>query len=74
MATGSDITDRIAALIPGWLGHPLSVASTITAFVAAGLILWSASTGSVAPAVWAGACFVLAALLWYLAEFARDEP
>ena len=73
MATGSPLTDRIAALVPSGLAWPLSAASTLAGFTGAGLILWAAATGSIAAAVWSGISFVTAAGLWFLAEFAADE-
>lgn len=70
MPTGSPLTDRIAALVPHRLAWPLSAASTVSGFAGAGLILWAASTGSIAAAIWSGICFVLSAVLWHLAEYA----
>jgi hypothetical protein len=73
VATGSPITDRIAGVVPNALAWPLSAASTLVGLVGAGLILWAAATGSIASAIWSGICFVGAAGLWFLAEFAADE-
>jgi len=73
MATGSHLTDRIAALLPTWLGWPMSALSTAVGFAGAGLVLWAASTGSIAAAIWSGVCFLSAAVLWHLAEFAADQ-
>lgn len=73
MATGSHLTDRIAALLPHSLAWPMSALSTVTGVAGSGLILWAAATGSIAAAIWSGVCFVLAAVAWHLAEFAAAD-
>jgi hypothetical protein len=72
MATGSHLTDRLAGMLPPWLAWPASALSTLLGFAGAGLIGWAATYGNIAAAVWSGVCFVLAAVLWHLAEFAGD--
>jgi hypothetical protein len=73
VATGSHLTDRIARMVPASLAWPLSAASTLVGFVGAGLTLWAAATGSITSVIWSAACFIAAAGLWFLAEFAGDE-
>ena len=73
MPTGSNITDRVAAMLPGWLAWPMSALGTLLGLAGAGLVLLAAATGSIAAAVWGAGAFAAAAVAWHVAEFASDE-
>lgn len=73
MANASDLIDDAAALIPPWLGWPLSALSTLSAFAGAGLIFAAAAFGSITAGIWSGAAFLTSAVLWHLADFAEGN-
>lgn len=73
MATGSHLTDRIAGVLPDWMAWPASALSTLFGFVGAGLILWAATYGHIAAAIWSAGSFVLAGILWHVAELAAHR-
>ena len=62
----------IHELIPEWLARPAAVTSTLTALAGAGMVFWSAVSGSYWWAIWGGVCFAAAGLLWYLADYAAS--
>jgi hypothetical protein len=57
-------------LIPEWLARPAAVLSTLAALAGAGLIFWSAVSGSYWWAIWGAVSFAGAGLLWYVADYA----
>ncbi len=71
METSNVLGGRFPALIPGWLAWPMSALSTIAAFVGAGLVLAAAAFGSIRAAAWGGIAFLVAAVAWHVADFAR---
>lgn len=71
MATGTQLADRIARLIPHGLAWPLSALSTLAGFTGAALVFAAAALGSITAAIWAGVAFVAAALLWHLSDYAQ---
>ena len=54
--------------IPSWMATPLSVAASLGATVATGLLLLAAIHGDPVPAVWGGGLFGVAGLLWQAAD------
>ena len=64
------LTERLAEMIPGWLAWPASAVSTLAAAGAAALMFLAAMNGDWTPVYWAGALFVVASVLWHLADMA----
>lgn len=56
--------------IPSWVARPAAALSTLAALAGSAMILLAASTGDYWWAIWGGACFAGAALLWYLGDLA----
>lgn len=56
--------------LPAWLAWPSSALSTLAALTGSGLMLHAAAFASVASALWAGVAFVVAGVLWFVADFA----
>lgn len=59
--------------IPAAMARPLAAASTLAALVGSALMLWAVAFGSYARAGASLAVFVVAGLLWHLAEFVAEE-
>ncbi|MDX1689784.1 MAG: hypothetical protein R3290_02050 [Acidimicrobiia bacterium] len=64
------LVERFADMMPGWLAWPASAASTVTAVVAAVFVFFAAMNGEWTPVYWAGIFFVIAAVLWHVADMA----
>lgn len=64
------VMTSILDLIPGWLARPAGWVSTLVALGGSLLIFWSAVTGGYWWAVWGVICFVVAAVLWHLGDYA----
>jgi hypothetical protein len=68
-----ELFDRIGGAIPEWLAWPLSAASVVAAAGGAGLVFAAAAFGSVSSLVAAVACFIMAGILWYAADYAQGN-
>jgi hypothetical protein len=64
--------NRIARYIPHWLAWPVNLLSTLTALGGAALIFYGAAfaDGDLKPFIWGGIVFVIAAVLWHIADMA----
>ena len=71
MATSNDLVGRFSAFIPRWLAWPMSALAMIAAFGGTGLVGAAASLGNIPAAVWGGVAFLVAAVAWHIADFAR---
>lgn len=71
MSYPNDLIDRIAGLVPHWLGWPMSALSTLTALAGAGLLFAAAAFASIAAAIWGGIAFLIAAITWHVADIAE---
>ena len=65
----------IAQYIPHWLAWPVSLLSTLAALGGADLVFHGAAfgDGATAPFVWAAVVFLVAAVLWHLADMASSN-
>jgi hypothetical protein len=65
----------IARYIPHWLAWPVNLLSTLAAFAGAGLVFYAAAfgDGDYAGVVWGGIAFVVAAVLWHIADMASGN-
>lgn len=59
--------------IPPWLIRLAVALSILAALAGSAFILWAAATGDYWWAIWAGAAFVGAALLWYLGDLGATQ-
>jgi hypothetical protein len=67
--------EQIVRLIPHWLAWPLNLASTLAGLTGAGFVLYGAgfADGDLTPYVWAAVSFVVAAVLWFVADLASSN-
>jgi len=56
--------------IPQWAARLAVVLAALAALAGSALVFWAAVTGETWWAVWGGAAFVGAALLWYIGDWA----
>jgi hypothetical protein len=62
--------DKVTAMVPGWLAWPASALSTAAAAAGAVFMFFAAMDGEWSPVYWAGFFFVIAAVLWHVADIA----
>jgi hypothetical protein len=62
--------EKVTAMVPGWLAWPASALSTAAAAGAAIFVFFGAMNGDWSPVYWAGFFFVIAAVLWHVADIA----
>jgi multisubunit Na+/H+ antiporter MnhE subunit len=60
--------DMSGRRIPHWLAWPILALSTLIATAGALLVFYAAANGEYTPAVLAVGVYVVAAILWYLAD------
>lgn len=67
--------NHIARFIPHWLAWPVNLLSTLTAFAGAGFVFYATAfgNGGYDPIVWAALAFVIAAVLWHIADMASGN-
>ena len=61
---------KLFEAVPERLGTPLAAAATVVAAIAALLVLFATAYGDWVPAVYATVAFVIAGVLWHLADHA----
>jgi hypothetical protein len=68
--------ERTIQYLPHWLVWPVNLLSIVSALTGAGLVFYGAGfgDGSLAAFVWGGIAFVIAALLWWVADLASSHP
>ena len=64
------IYEKVTDMVPGWLAWPASALSTMSAGGAAVFMFFAAMDGEWSPVYWAGFFFVVAAVLWHVADIA----
>ena len=65
--------EPLSHFVPHWLAWPLTALATFAALAGAVLFFFSAALGDYVPAIWGGAAFAGAGVLWYGGDMAASN-